>query len=145
MGNIMQWLSAAIDYGVIGLLVLLSFIVVMIAVERWLCYRNIKVGAYTSRKRLELVLGRNLQVIGTVASSAPYIGLLGTVFGIMLTFYTIGVTDNIDTTAIMVSLSLALKATAAGLIVAIIAVVLYNFLSRASRNILIEWDIHHEG
>jgi len=141
----MQWLSAAIDYGVIGLLVLLSFIVVMIAVERWLCYRNIKVGAYTSRKRLELVLGRNLQVIGTVASSAPYIGLLGTVFGIMLTFYTIGVTDNIDTTAIMVSLSLALKATAAGLIVAIIAVVLYNFLSRASRNILIEWDIHHEG
>lgn len=141
----MEWLSETIDYGVIGLLVLLSFIVVMIAVERWLCYRQIRVGAFTSRKRLELALGRNLQIIGTVASSAPYIGLLGTVFGIMLTFYTIGITDNIDTTQIMVSLSLALKATAAGLIVAIVAVVLYNTLSRVSRNILLEWDIHHEG
>ena len=141
----MEWLSMTIDYGVIGLLALLSFITVGIAAERWLCFRQIRVGAYTSRKRLELVLGRNLGVIGTIASSAPYIGLLGTVFGIMLTFHTIGITENIDTTAIMVSLSLALKATAAGLVVAIIAVVLYNTLSRASRNILTEWDIHHEG
>lgn len=145
MDGTMDWLNTAIDYGVIGLLLLLSFLTVAIAVERWLLYRQIKVGGFASRKRLELALGRNLGIIGTVASSAPYIGLLGTVFGIMLTFHTIGVTENIDTAAIMVSLSLALKATAAGLVVAIIAVVLYNTLSRWSRNLLAEWDIHHEG
>ena len=141
----MEWLGSAIDYGVIGLLAVLSFIVVMIAVERWLCFRGIDPAQHPSRKRLELLLSRNLSIIGTVASNAPYIGLLGTVLGIMLTFYNIGKTDNIDTAQIMVSLALALKATAAGLVVAIVAVVLYNFLSRARRTILMKWDIHHEG
>ena len=141
----MQWITSAIDYGVIGFLGLLSFIVIMIAVERWLFYRGIDPAGYSSRKRLELSLSKNLSIIGTVASNAPYIGLLGTVLGIMLTFYTIGETDNIDTAKIMVSLALALKATAAGLVVAIVSVVIYNTLSRARRNILLEWDISNEG
>lgn len=141
----MQWIASAIDYGVIGLLGLLSFFVIMIAVERWLFFRKVDPAAHTSRKRLELLLSRNLAFIGTVASNAPYIGLLGTVLGIMLTFYNIGAIDNIDTAQIMVSLALALKATAAGLVVAIVAVVIYNSLSRMRRNILLEWDICHEG
>jgi hypothetical protein len=55
-----------------------------------------------------------------VKTNAPYIGLLGTVLGIMLTFHTMGA---LAVTTIMIGMSLALKATAAGLLVAIPCVV----------------------
>ncbi|NLC24797.1 TonB-system energizer ExbB [Oxalobacter vibrioformis] len=141
----MEWLADLIDYGVIGVLFLLSLVVVALAVERYLFYRRVDPVAYASRNRLELQLAKNIHFIGTVASNAPYIGLLGTVLGIMLTFYNIGATSSIETSIIMLGLALALKATAIGLVVAIVAVVLYNFLARKARNILLEWDISHEG
>lgn len=141
----MDWLKELIDYGVIGFLILMCFIAVMLAVERYLVYRRINPAEYKSKNELELNLLKNLQFIGTVASNAPYIGLLGTVLGIMLTFYNVGAENNIDTGRIMIDLSLALKATAVGLVVAIIAVVLYNTLSGAAKKILIKWDIENEG
>jgi len=141
----MGWLADLIDYGVIGFLIFLCFIAVMLGVERALSFRKTDPSLYKSRKELELVLMKNLPFIGTVASNAPYIGLLGTVLGIMLTFYNVGVTNNIETGKIMVSLSLALKATAVGLVVAIVAVVLYNTLSGTARKILMRWDIDNEG
>ncbi|WP_303851280.1 TonB-system energizer ExbB [Seleniivibrio woodruffii] len=141
----MEWLSNLIDYGVIGLLIVLCFVAVMLAVERALFYKKTDPSAYKSRKELELALSKNLPFIGTVASNAPYIGLLGTVLGIMLTFYKVGVTGNIEAGEIMVSLSLALKATAVGLVVAIVAVVLFNALNGSARKMLIRWDIHNEG
>ncbi len=141
----MGWLADLIDYGVIGFLIFLCFIAVMLGVERALFFRKTDPSIYKSRKELELVLMKNLPFIGTVASNAPYIGLLGTVLGIMLTFYNVGVTNNIETGKIMVSLSLALKATAVGLVVAIVAVVLYNTLSGTARKILMRWDIDNEG
>ncbi|GAB1535399.1 TonB-system energizer ExbB [Geovibrio sp. ADMFC3] len=141
----MGWLADLIDYGVIGFLIFLCFIAVMLGVERALFFRKTDPSLYKSRKELELVLMKNLPFIGTVASNAPYIGLLGTVLGIMLTFYNVGVTNNIETGKIMVSLSLALKATAVGLVVAIVAVVLYNTLSGTARKILMRWDIDNEG
>lgn len=141
----MEWLSGLIDYGIIGLLGFLCFLVVMLAVERMLFYRSVDVAAYASKKRLELKLGSNIQIIGTVASNAPYIGLLGTVLGIMLTFYNIGMTTTLESGTIMVSLALALKATAAGLVVAMVGVALYNLLTRRARSLLLEWDIAHEG
>ena len=49
-----------------------------------------------------------------------------------------------ETEAIMVGLSLALKATAIGLVVAIIAVALYNLLVRKAKDILLQWDIRQE-
>ncbi|WP_334091464.1 MotA/TolQ/ExbB proton channel family protein, partial [Helicobacter typhlonius] len=92
---------------------------------------------------LELVLHKRLTIIATIGSNAPYIGLLGTVFGIMVTFVEIGSNALIDTQSIMVGLSLALKATAAGLIVAIPSIVFYNFLLRKTEVILSLWDIEH--
>ena len=71
-----------------------------------------------------------LHIIATIGSNAPYIGLLGTVLGIMLTFYTIGKEGLIDTSKIMTGLALALKATAIGLVVAIPSITFYNFLLR---------------
>ena len=71
-----------------------------------------------------------MHLIGTIAGNTPYVGLLGTVLGIMMTFHTISTSSHMETEAIMVGLSLALKATAIGLVVAIIAVALYNLLVR---------------
>lgn len=141
----MEWLVDLIDYGVIGILFLLCFIAVGLSAERFFFYRSLDVAKYARRQELELEIGKNLQFIGTVAGNAPYIGLLGTVLGIMLTFHTIGLAESINTTTIMVSLALALKATAVGLVVAIIAVMLYNSLTRKARNLLLRWEMHHEG
>ena len=139
----MEWLKFAIDYGVIGLLVALSMVSVTIAIERWLTYRRIRPVDFANKKELELMLTSRIHVIATVGSNAPYLGLLGTVLGIMLTFYTMGNQGFMDTAKIMVGLALALKATAVGLFVAIPSVVLYNFLLRKVKRLLLEWDICH--
>ncbi|MGE4267202.1 MAG: TonB-system energizer ExbB [Deferribacterales bacterium] len=141
----MEWVNNLVDYGIIGFLVVLCFVVVMLSVERILFYRSVRTDSYKSRKELELDLQKNLPFIGTVASNSPYIGLLGTVLGIMMTFYNVGTSTKIDTGKIMVNLSLALKATAVGLVVAIIAVVLYNTLSGTTKKMLTRWDISNEG
>lgn len=140
----MEWLSSVVDYGVIGLLATLSVAVVAIALERWSYYRNTSPSDFRSPKSLELALTERLSVIASVASNAPYLGLLGTVLGIMLTFYRMGEDASVDAAKIMTGLALALKATAAGLIVALVAVVIYNALLRKVRVMMLKWDIAHE-
>ncbi|OPY68491.1 MAG: Biopolymer transport protein ExbB [Syntrophorhabdaceae bacterium PtaU1.Bin034] len=137
----MDWLRTVIDYGVIGLLILMSIIAVAIAIERKLFYRKVDVATYRDKKELELELMRGLHLIATVGSNAPYLGLLGTVLGIMLTFSTIGRQGLVDTGQIMSGLALALKATAIGLIVAIPAVVLYNLLLHSAKRLVMEWEV----
>jgi biopolymer transport protein ExbB len=136
----MEWLSAAVDYGIIGLLLVMSVIAVSIAVERMLIYRNIRLQDFNDGKALEIELTKKLHIIATVGSNAPYIGLLGTVLGIMLTFYTIGQEGLMDTGKIMTGLALALKATAIGLLVAIPSITFYNFLLRKVKVLLAEWE-----
>jgi biopolymer transport protein ExbB len=137
----MYWLSYLVDYGIIGLLILLSIVSLAIFVERCFFMRRLKVQEYTGRKALELDLTRGLTVLATIGGNAPYIGLLGTVLGIMLTFYTIGVEGYVDPTRIMVGLALALKATAIGLLVAIPSIAFYNFLLRRTKVLLGAWDM----
>jgi biopolymer transport protein ExbB len=138
----MEHLHSLIDYGVLGLLLLLSVIAMAVAIERWLVYRAARIEQFSDRKELELHLSHKLHLIATIGANAPYIGLLGTVLGIMLTFYDIGAA-GFDTTKIMTGLALALKATALGLLVAIPAVTLYNLLLRRCKVLLMQWDIHH--
>lgn len=137
----MDWLSGTIDYGIIGLLVVLSVVVVAVFLERFSFYRSIKISSFQDLKSLELVLTHKLLVIASVGSNAPYIGLLGTVMGIMLTFYNMGQDSTMDTGKIMTGLALALKATAVGLVVALVAVVLYNNLLRKAKVLMLEWEI----
>ncbi len=139
----MEWLSAAIDFGVIGLLVALSVVVVAIGLERLFFYRSVEPNGFASVKALELALTKRLVVVASVASNAPYIGLLGTVLGIMLTFYNMGLDASADVSKIMVGLALALKATALGLIVALVSVTAYNALLRKTKVLLLEWEIAH--
>ncbi len=139
----MNIIKYSIDYGIIGLLVCMSFAAVAIAVERYLTYRKVEVGNFSERKELELLLSGRLHLVATIGSNAPYIGLLGTVMGIMLTFYTMGRTGFMDTGKIMVGLALALKVTAAGLLVAIPTIVIYNLLQRKAKVLLMQWEIEH--
>ncbi|HRN00355.1 TonB-system energizer ExbB [Aliarcobacter cryaerophilus] len=125
-----ETLKHLVDYGVIALLVIMSFIAVFFFIERVLFYKKIDVKSYKTKKALDVALTKHLTIIGTIASNSPYIGLLGTVLAIMLTFMTMGNAGDIDASKIMESLALALKATAAGLVVAIISMVFYNILSR---------------
>ena len=126
----MDVLKEVVDYGVIGLLLALSVWAIAVAVERWQFYQRIDLAQYPNQQIFEIALTKRLVIIGTVAANAPYIGLLGTVLGIMLTFHTIGVSKTIAVSSIMVGLSLALKATAVGLLVAIPCVVMNNVLRR---------------
>jgi len=140
----MEWLKVTIDYGIMGLLLLLSIAAVAIAVERHLVFKNIRMESFPDKRTLELALTQKLHLIATIGSNAPYIGLLGTVLGIMLTFYTMGKEGFMDSGKIMIGLSLALKATAAGLLVAIPSVVFYNLLLRRVKVLLMQWEIKHE-
>jgi biopolymer transport protein ExbB len=137
----MDALKNAVDYGVIGLLLALSVWCVAVAVERWLFYRRIDLTQYPTAQVLETVLTRRLVIIGTVAANAPYIGLLGTVLGIMLTFHTMGTSGTMAVNTIMIGLSLALKATAVGLLVAIPCVVMNNVLRRRISEILTQYQV----
>jgi len=139
----MEWLKAAIDYGVIGLLIVMSVIAVGVTLERKSFYRKLDISVFKDKKELELALTRKLHIIATVGSNAPYIGLLGTVLGIMLTFSTMGQQGFVDASKIMVGLALALKATAIGLVVAIPAVTSYNFLVRQAKEIMLVWEVQN--
>ena len=132
----MNALQNVVDYGVIGLLLALSIWSVAVAVERLLFYSRVDLAQYPNSLGLEMALTKRLVVIGTVAANAPYIGLLGTVLGIMLTFHTMGTSGTMAVNAIMIGLSLALKATAVGLLVAIPCVVMNNVLRRKVTEIL---------
>jgi biopolymer transport protein ExbB len=113
-------------------------------VERWLFYRRVDLAQYSNVQLLEITLTRRLVIIGTVAANAPYIGLLGTVFGIMLTFHTMGTSGTMAVNTIMIGLSLALKATAVGLMVAIPCVVMNNVLRRRVAELLTQYKAQHE-
>ena len=137
----MEYLKQIVDYGIIGILLFLSVISVAIAIERIRYFKKVDIFKFSNSKELEADLTKGLYVIATIGANAPYIGLLGTVLGIMLTFYTIGQEGFIDSKKIMIGLALALKATAVGLLVAIPSVVLYNYLLRRVKEKIALWEV----
>lgn len=134
-------LKEIIDFGIIGLLCFMSFLSVWFYIERLIFYRKIKVSSYKYKEKLEIELTNNISILSSFASNSVYIGLLGTVFGIIITFLSMGQSGDIDVKIIMSSLGLALKATAMGLIVAIPAMVFYNHLVRKIEVFLSLWDL----
>jgi biopolymer transport protein ExbB len=80
-----------------------------------------------------LLLERNLGVLGTMGNTAPLIGLLGTVWGIMRAFHDMARTGSAGPSVVAAGVAEALLTTAAGLMVAVPAVMLYNqFVRRIS-------------
>jgi biopolymer transport protein ExbB len=132
-----------LDIVIFAILGLMSIIAIGVGIERTIFYKKINLDDYKKRKELEIDAGNNLTIISTIASNAPYVGLLGTVFGIILTFLTIGTNGMTDSGAIMTGLALALKATAFGLVVAIPAIVFHNYLVRKMEVLIMQWEIRH--
>lgn len=122
----MHLIKAYMDHAIFGILGFMSLLALAYAIERFLYYKNIKVDRYKDVNQLENDLTQNLTILSIIGSNAPYIGLLGTVIGIMVTFYDMGSGAGIDTNAVLIGLSLALKATALGLLVAIPTLIVYT-------------------
>lgn len=126
----MEFLKLHIDHIVFVVLGIMGFLTIWFTVERVMFYAKLKVDSYNDIDVLEEHLTKNLTTLYIIYSNAPYVGLLGTVVGIMITFYDMGMSGGMDAKTIMVGLSLALKATALGLVVAIPTLVVYNALVR---------------
>ncbi|EDP8370074.1 TonB-system energizer ExbB [Campylobacter jejuni] len=126
----MEFLKDYIDLIIFLILGIMAFIAFWCVVERMLFFRKINFKNYENQEQFDDAISENLTTIYIIYSNAPYIGLLGTVIGIMVTFYEMGLVGNIDVKSIVVGLSLALKATALGLFVAIPALMAYNALLR---------------
>jgi len=144
MTNLLQYAEKTLDYGVMGILILMSVVTLWLFIERMMFYKSVRIEDYKHRDNLELDLTDNIGVISAIGTNAPYIGLLGTVLGIMITFYTMGDAGAVDAQKIMMGLALALKATAMGLIVAIPAIVTYTIALRKVERVLTKFDVAQE-
>jgi len=140
-----ELMSEIVDYGVLGILGFMSFLTLLFWIERLLFYRKVDIRRYRTMEALEIDVTNNLSIISSFGANAPYIGLLGTVLGIIITFYTMGQSADMDVQHIMTSLALALKATAMGLVVAIPAIFFYNHLNRKVEVLINQWIIHNKG
>ena len=126
----MEILKETIDYEIFGILGIMGFIALWLTIERVIFFSKVKLSDYPTQESFDDSITKNLTTLYIIYSNAPYVGLLGTVIGIMITFYDMGLSGNIDTKEIMTGLSLALKATALGLAVAIPTLIAYNALYR---------------
>jgi biopolymer transport protein ExbB len=88
----------------------------------------------TTREKLKLE--KNLSYLGTVGNNAPFIGLFGTVIGIIQAFHDLSLNTKGGAATVMSGVSEALVATAMGLLVAIPAVIAFNIFQRRIRVIL---------
>jgi biopolymer transport protein ExbB len=122
---------------VLWVLVSMSVIAVGVIIERLLAFGAIQknyqnIDYYTLRLSLEAHLG----ILATFGNNAPFIGLFGTVLGIIQAFHMIGSSNAFDVQPIMQGISEALIATATGLFVAIPCVIAYNYFTRRVKVVL---------
>ncbi len=89
---------------------------------------------YATTIRQKEVLQKNLFILPTIVTLAPFIGLLGTVWGILITFSGMQSNSQLSSNTMMISgLSTALTTTVLGLLIAIPALVGYNYLKNTNR------------
>jgi biopolymer transport protein ExbB/TolQ len=94
--------------------------------------------AERQRQRLGMSTKRWLWAIGTIGATAPFIGLFGTVVGIIRAFKDIAAAGSGGFSVVAQGVSEALVATAGGILIAVIAVCLYNFLQARANHATIE-------
>lgn len=99
------------------------------------------------RRAMEAAMNRvshdqeqGLNILATFGSSAPYIGLLGTVYGIMSSFIALGGTQQSSISSVAPGIAEALIATAMGLLAAIPSVLSYNFFIARSESLNVEYE-----
>nr|VFJ56384.1 MAG: outer membrane transport energization protein ExbB [Candidatus Kentron sp. DK] len=135
----MEFLKHNLDLMVFGTLGFMSFLMIWFVIERYLYFSRVNLNDFTDLDELQMALSYRLTALSTIGANAPYIGLLGTVLGILITFHDLGQGGRIEPAAIMLGLALALKATAGGLVVALPAIFFYNALLRRIEVLMARW------
>ena len=79
-------------------------------------------------------------ILGTLGNNAPFIGLLGTVLGVIRAFHDLGASAGQGPEVVMQGISEALVATAVGILVALPCVAFYNFLQKRIKDTLVDDD-----
>ena len=90
---------------------------------------------------IQSYLDKNLPVLATIGGMAPFIGLFGTVLGIIKAFKDLSQHKGAGIDVVGVGIAEALICTAAGLLVAIIAVIFFNLLKTRTKRIMDEFDV----
>lgn len=137
----MEKIKLIVEFGTLGILFFMSFLVVAYSIERYYFFKDINLKRYKTKNQIERASTKNLTLISLIGSNAPYVGLLGTVGGIMVVFFEIGTSGGtLDTSKVIIGLALALKVTAAGLIVAIPTTMIYGGFLRKVDLAISEWE-----
>jgi len=95
----------------------------------------------TTRENEEVKFEKNLSILGTLSNIAPLLGLFGTVLGIIRAFRDIAVTGSGGSAVVAMGVAEALLTTAAGIIIAVISTIFYNYFMRRLRVM----DVEAEG
>lgn len=136
----MEYLKDIVDYATLGILGFMSIVAFGFAIERAFFYNSVDLDRFKTKNQAEAALTQNLSAISIIGSNAPYIGLLGTVAGIMVVFYEIGTGGGMEPSKVVIGLSLALKATALGLLVAIPSTMIYSACLRKVDLLMGRWE-----
>jgi len=94
-----------------------------------------------TREEEKVKLERYLGVLGTMGSATPFIGLFGTVTGIIKAFHDLAASGSGGPTVVAAGIAEALVATAAGMLVAIPCVMIFNYFSRKVKTMDVEMEV----
>lgn len=126
---------------VLYLLILMSIISVAVIIERFISIKRIEKNLLSYEPlKLKLSLEKRLGILATFGNNAPFIGLFGTVLGIMQAFHDLGQSSEFGVKVVMEGISEALVATAMGLFVAIPSVIAYNYFVRKIKTLLLIYE-----
>ncbi len=126
---------------VLYILIFMSIIAVAVIIERWIAIKKLQEHMLEySPIELKLALEKRLGILATFGNNAPFIGLFGTVLGIIQAFHDLGSSTEFGVKVVMTGISEALVATAMGLFVAIPSVIAYNYFVRKVKTILLIYE-----
>ncbi len=127
---------------ILWILIGMSFVSFGVIVERVLTFIYVKKHLQNlNRAELRILLEKRLGILATFGNNAPFIGLFGTVLGIINAFHSLSKEGNeFGVNVVMGGISEALIATATGLFVAIPCVIAYNYFVRKIKMILLEME-----
>jgi biopolymer transport protein ExbB len=106
-----------------------------------LAYHQLQELLTATREEEKVKLERYLGVLGTLGNSCPFIGLFGTVVGIIKAFHDLAASGSGGPTVVAAGIAEALVSTAAGLAVAIPCVVVFNYFMRKVKNMDVEMEV----
>ncbi|NPA51687.1 MAG: MotA/TolQ/ExbB proton channel family protein [Aquificae bacterium] len=126
---------------VLYLLIIMSIIAIAVIIERAIVIKHLEKNMLSYKPlQLKLALEKRLGILATFGNNAPFIGLFGTVLGIIEAFHALAQSNEFGIKVVMGGISEALVATALGLFVAIPSVIAYNFFVRKIKTILLIYE-----